>query len=293
MLQLFKKVEIPSKYKSVLNKIDCKWFTWSDNFRKEIPRLKQQLKKVKTVDFIFLKKYKQYNYTYQVNIKKLDPDFIEVFTQYTRSLLKCRPGQKIYFFTNLIDNDINGRLYHFIIALFRSIIVKINMNDASALYSPLTTGKHESEFPLHCDLYIPNILFNVFEKVPDNFSGASIFVKTEVLLKEVIPFIRIVPIETVKRIRSFIYGTRTDDNYDEFYSLLYNKEYPWARTLKKELHKRKFKIRLLKGQGYMIDDTVWMHGRGKTIGGVSSKRLHRLIFAINKYCKVSNANSTY
>ncbi|HET9055740.1 MAG TPA: hypothetical protein VFN30_02715 [Chitinophagaceae bacterium] len=280
MRQLFKEIQIPAKYMSVLKEVDCKWFTWSDSFREEIPRLKQQFKRLKSIDFIFLKKYKEYNYTYQVNIKKLDSDFIDVFIEYTRSLLKYNPRHRIYFFTNLIDEDINGRLYHFIIALFRSVIVKISKNDSSALYSPLTAGKHESEFPLHCDLYIPKILFNIFEKVPDNATGASIFVKTDVLFKDVIPFIKMVPIEVVKKLKSFIYGARTVDNYDEFFSLLYNEKHPWAISLKTELHKRKLKIRLLKGQGYMIDDTVWMHGRDKTIGGVSSKRLHRLIFNI-------------
>jgi hypothetical protein len=278
MRQLFKKIETPSKYLSVLKGVDCNWFTWSDDFRQEIPEIKQQLKKVKSVDFIFLKKYKEYNYTYQVNINKLDPNFVKIFTEYAICLLKCNPRRRISFFTDLIDENINGRLYHFIIALFRSIIVKVTKDDTNALYSPLTAGKKESEFPLHCDLYIPKILFNIFEKVPDNSTGASIFVKTEVLFKEVIPFIKIIPPEIKRKLKSFIYGARIFDNYDKFYGLLYNEEHPWAKKLKKELHNRKLKIRLVKGQGYMIDDTIWMHGRDKTVGGVSSKRLHRLIF---------------
>jgi len=41
-----------------------------------------------------------------------------------------------------------------------------------ALYAPLTPGNN-GEFPLHCDMYIPKRLFNVFDDVPDDDSGAS------------------------------------------------------------------------------------------------------------------------
>lgn len=277
-MQLFKETEAPGKLPASIKALHCKWFTWSDSFREKIPDLKQQLKRAKTVDFVFLKKYKDYNYTYHVNLDKLDPRFMREFIPYARYLLKFNPGKQIYFFRDLIDAELNGKLFHFIISLLRAAIVKLTRNETQALYSPLTAGKNENDFPLHCDLYIPKILFNVFEKVPDNpSSGASLFVETGVLFNKVIPSFPM-PKDKKAKLRSFVYGNRAKDNYDEFYSILYGEQYPWADKLKKALHKHKLRIKLWKGQGYMLNDTVWMHGRDKTTGGVSSKRLHRLIF---------------
>jgi hypothetical protein len=43
------------------------------------------------------------------------------------------------------------------------------------------TGRDVGEFPLHADLYLPKVLFNVFDHVAEDDSGASLFLSLTAL----------------------------------------------------------------------------------------------------------------
>ncbi len=254
------------------------WLTWSDTFRKSHADFDKQLSKISEVEFIYLSKYKDYNYSFSVALSKLDKSFLHDFRNYAYSLFHFDPADSIVFFTNLIDRKINAKLFHFLFALFRSTLTEITNDKMGALYSPLTSGKQESEFPLHCDLYIPKILFNVYEHVPLDASGSSAFLELSELFDVVIPKLKKVPAGTVQRMKRLIYDDIRKDNYDELFELLYDEKYDWSEKIHQVMDKHKFSIKLHKGEGYMLNDRIWMHGRNKTSGGISPKRLHRLIF---------------
>jgi hypothetical protein len=44
------------------------------------------------------------------------------------------------------------------------------------------------------------------------------------------------------------------------------------------MEQRQLRIKLYAGQGYLLSDRAWLHGRDAPRGGVPINRLHRLVF---------------
>ena len=152
-----------------------------------------------------------------------------------------------------------------------------NIHDTNgALYAPLGhTGGAPSEFPLHCDLYVPVRLWNVFDEVPAaGRGGSSIFLRTTELMALAaqcgVPNATRIQLNDCLKIDG-------RDRYDEFYGLLYN-DTPSSRELDRRMRSASYRIRLNRGEGYLIHDRIWMHGRTMTENTVTRNRLHRLTF---------------
>ena len=135
---------------------------------------------VKRPELLHIKKHRDYNYTYSVDLSKEDRVFIDEFKHFALSLYYFDAKDHLNLFTGLIDKSIKDQNYHKITALIRAILVSELKDPMSALYAPLTPGKNQSDFPLHCDLYIPKTLFNVFGQVASDGSGRSTFLRLEI-----------------------------------------------------------------------------------------------------------------
>jgi hypothetical protein len=275
MPALFKKIAAPSRQQLPGKPIP--WYTWSDDFLEFVPAIKKAHKKAGDPLFLHLKHFKMYNYTFSSPLDKLDEGFINDFIPFCRAIRQQRLGNRILFFDNLINQKINGGLFHYIIGLFRSTLSRINKDEMSALYAPLTVTTHEDDFPLHCDLYIPRVLWNVFEEVAPGDDGASTFLTTKDFFEKVAPHSGM-PAGVVKKLRKLIYIENNKDRYEDFFSLLYDNSNSWTNDLKEQINLHVQRLKFRKGQGYMIHDRLWMHGRDRCYGQVTGKRLHRLIF---------------
>jgi hypothetical protein len=108
--------------------------------------------------------------------------------------------------------------------------------------------------------------------------GASHFVTTANLINKHMPGLGTINTRTIRRAERILKDEKGKDRYEEFYSLLYDEDQRWSAELQKVLFKESICQKFNKGQGYMINDRVWMHGRGATKGLVNGKRLHRLVF---------------
>ena len=272
---LFQETNSPIKHRTYTNRHDIVWYSWAPYFLKEVNALKKYLTHDK-IKFIYLKKYKDYNFSYTLNLSKLDKGFVEHFKHYAYALHHFDTYDQVLFFHDLINDKINGKLFHSIFSILRALLVEITQDEMGALYSPLTSGKKENDFPLHCDLYIPTILFNVMENVSKDNSGHSIFLRIDDLFNYVLPETKKIDRHSIATLKKLVKGDVREDNYDKFYGLLYHES--WASTVKEVSAKYRLRIKLDKGEGYMLNDRIWMHGRDKTNGGVSTKRLHRLIY---------------
>jgi hypothetical protein len=67
-------------------------------------------------------------------------------------------------------------------------------------------------------------------------------------------------------------------HYTEFFNLLHGHEHSWVNELDKKFRARQMRIKMKKGEGYLINDRMWLHGREPTALPVTKKRLHRFIF---------------
>jgi alpha-ketoglutarate-dependent taurine dioxygenase len=70
---------------------------------------------------------------------------------------------------------------------------------------------------------------------------------------------------------------KEEDRYDAFYGMLYGDSAAHL-LLDRRMRSACFKIRLRRGEGYLINDRRWMHGRTMTARSVTRNRLHRLTF---------------
>ena len=148
----------------------------------------------------------------------------------------------------------------------------------AALYAPLgTTGSGAGAFPLHADLYVPEILWIIFDEVPQGRSGASLFAPASALLG-LLDQVPEIPAATRALVRACFEGPAVEDQFDTLFSLLYGGRELWRRTLRRSLRVYQVQIKLHRGQGYLLHDRAWLHGRATPRGGVAAERLHRLIF---------------
>ena len=273
---LFRKTDLPA-FNTPYG--DVSWCTWSDEFRAFMSELKQnnsfaQLKP----DLIFIERFNEYNYTHHIDFSSiLSVDKHKQFQVYAESLYAIDLPQQLLFFTGLIDNEITAEDMHTLFAVLRSSIVTRYNNEMEALYTPLTVS-NKGYFPLHCDLYIPRTLFNVYENVPSDSSGASIFMTTENLLLNILPGLKTMPDAVKENIEKVIGHNEPVDQYQELYKLLHKRDNAWYKELKEKLENGTFAIKFEKGQGYMLSDRKWLHGRMKPSGALTKKRVHRLVF---------------
>ena len=117
----------------------------------------------------------------------------------------------------------------------------------------------------------------MYENVATDNSGHSIFLKLDTFFNIILPGIPSFDKKKIKYLSDLVYKNERQDNYTKFFGILYDDE-KCANQIKELQTKYRLKIRLRKGEGYILNDRIWMHGRDKTNGGISSKRLHRLIY---------------
>jgi hypothetical protein len=258
------------------------WLTWSPKFRKTFLRAKK-LKGYDLIspELIFLQGFQDYNYSYDV-VGTTGPvdQLLAMLEPFAAALYQIEINDSIYFLDKLIDEDISADDLSVILSILRKIIVARYKDKMEALYTPLT-ATNTGQFPLHCDLYIPKRLLNIYEVVAKDDSGKSIFMPMQTFMEKVLPFVDEMPARTKSEIASIINSNKYEDNYEHFYEILHGRANPWFARLKHLMSLNAVEHKFEKGQGYLLHDRKWLHGRTKPNGTFSVKRVHRLVFNSN------------
>jgi hypothetical protein len=279
IVKLFEPVEPPREHgKLPINKF-ASWLTWSAEFRPVCRAWEKHIAKLKKPQFIRLLGGRPYDYTFSLCHARIDGKLAKDLDHFVNDLYEWDVPRQITLLTGIIGEDLSGRGLHYLFAYFRDKLAQLTGNPICALYAPLSP--RQFDFPLHADLYIPKVLFNVFEDVPDDDSGASLFLSVS-SLKRLLPGVRSLPGERRADILKFLTDEHETDLYSEFYGLLYGSEHEWNKELAEKMLLKHLRIKLKRGQGYIIHDRRWLHGREAPTGGVPPKRLHRLIFNTRK-----------
>jgi hypothetical protein len=255
------------------------WYTWSDAF-KEMFRDARHLEAFRnlTPAIEHIKGFDEYNYTYTISAAQIaNLANLKTWQQCARDLYNFHHDTGLVFLTDLISKDMTAEEFHKVFTLFRSLIVHDCNDEMESLYTPLTPS-NKGFFPLHCDLYIPKKLMNVYEAVPSDKSGASLFLRMDTLIDTILPRTTRMPAAIRRKISSLINLEDRSDKYDMFYNLLNDTDNPWYRELLRRTTHHRFQIKFQKGQGYLLYDRRWLHGRTKPNGGLTIKRVHRLVF---------------
>jgi hypothetical protein len=292
-MDIFQRIDAPRKQASLAINSHANWYTWSPHLLPVFkawgrfarshrpPRLRHVLRGESF-----------YDYTYTMQHGTLpDPDLARQIRLIAEGLQKLRLGRKITLLTELLSTSLGARALHFLLAHVRDILAELGGDNHDALYAPLgSTGKDQKAFPLHADLYRARVLLNIFDRVPKGGSGASLFLPVSVF-RQLLLEVPGCPTAAVRNLKRCLSEEVTTDRYHQFYSLLYGSHEAWARELRGSMRKCQFRIRLERGQGYLIHDRKWLHGREAPEGGVSKWRLHRLVFDTHETKPTSSSSA--
>jgi hypothetical protein len=261
------------------------WFTWSRQFRDFLADSVEWLDRLPEPNLRKIDGLGEYGSTFHLAV---EPP--RELTDFALSLCRIKQPAGVMLFTRLLSEPLDGRLLRRVFALLRTSIANILGDERYSLYAPLgTTGMRAGDFGLHADLYMPEILFNVFENVPGDGSGASEFLPVRTLLG-LTDEIDAVPKRARARLKACFRDARRADRFNELYGLLHYTERPWAKSLRAAMSDGRRSILLGAGEGYLLHDRTWLHGRTAPTGGVPVSRLHRLVFntlALQRKIKVS------
>ncbi len=275
----FERIEPPANQKRLRINRYASWHTWSPEFRAVLKHWGKEVRALPAPTLIHLAGGQPYDYTLSLRLTSFErsPVMRNLFP-FARGLFECPAPTGIMLFSGLLVDGLLDRVgLRYLFAFFRDVLARLAGNEMYAFYAPLgATGRFAAEFPLHADLYIPQLLLNVFDDVAADSSGQSLFLSAR-KLRSLLGKIPSIPLPVRTRIRSCLTGNLDGDRYEEFFELLHGTE-PWTAALELAMDAAAMKIKLRSGQGYLIHDRTWLHGRDAPVGGVRPRRVHRLIF---------------
>ncbi len=276
-MKLFQSIAPPSERRSNRIHAVAEWWTWSDSFCESLPSILEMARNPSLKPRISrIPGLKRYDYTYSALHTDAGRCLAEALSPWAASLQRLKPRAGLWLMRDLMLPGMTSADLRLLFTGLRDALTPNVTDNTGALYAPLgDTGGPPTEFPLHCDLYVPQRLWNVFDDVPaTGRRGASIFLRTTDLLKFADE--SGVSSSDQHELRAYLKPGH-GDRYDAFYSLLYS-DRPGFAELDKRMRAASFRIRLKRGEAYLLDDRTWMHGRTLTARSVTRNRLHRLVF---------------
>jgi len=255
----------------------AKWYTWSGPFRELLHALSPALRALSSPRLSRVRGLTLYNQTYSWPPQRLERPLRERFGSFVDAFAAIRPGRKLMLFDRLIGPHLDSQALHALLALLRGALVMRAGDPRAAMYTPLgEVGEVAGGFPLHADLYIPPFLFNVFDNVATQEGGVSTFLPV-VTLRKLIPSIWSLPALQGRTILTLLDHAVQKDQFEVLYDLLHG-HHRWVGALERAMERRQLSIRFAPGQGYLLHDRKWLHGRAATKGNVPIDRVRRLVF---------------
>lgn len=256
------------------------WHSWSDEFRDFLFHASGELNRFPPPPTRRIKRLSRYNYTFSLPPQAWKDNFLrDQLKGFTQSLAATRPRRKLMLFDGLLGPNLDGRRLHVLFALARGALVESAADEFAAMYTPLgDTGSDVGDFLLHADMYVPQYLFNVFDHVPPKTGGSSTFLPV-LMLKRIIDRQARLPTSAARRLIAMFESKSRNDLYERCFDLLHG-QHPWVSELEQDLADHQLTIPLRSGQGYLLHDRSWLHGRNKPSGGVTASRIRRLIYGI-------------
>jgi hypothetical protein len=255
------------------------WHTWSDEFCAFLVRAADEFAGFPAPPIMRLNHLSEYNYTFSLlPAEWKDSSLCKEFEAFVRSLAGTRPRRKLMLFDRLLGPHLDGQKLRVLFALTRGTLVQMANSEFAAMYAPLgNIGVDVGDFLLHADLYVPQYLFNVFDNVRATTGGASTFLPVP-RLKQIATQVKM-PSSAARTLLSMFEKDSKSDRFEKCFDLLHG-EHRWVPQMEECFAAHQLKIPLRSGQGYLLHDRSWLHGRNKPTGGVEANRVHRLIYGM-------------
>jgi hypothetical protein len=177
----------------------------------------------------------------------------------------------------MLDPPMSSAILHRWFALVRAGMARLEADPRAALHAPVKTEREDAGFRLHCDLFLTERLWVIFDSVGEKRCGRTLLLPRR-NLDAAIARNRLVPASERRRLQALLDRRVHGDGFDEFYDWIHSPANPWTRSLSRRMNRERWAIRLYRGEGYMLDDRRWLHGRTSVKGSVSTKRFRRLVY---------------
>ena len=275
-MEIFEAIEPPKRLRRNRFASGAAWWTWSMEFRRFLREWRAYAGEAGAPVMKLVGRRRPYGQTYAHRVESGPLD--RELNGFARSLMRSGSRGMFVCLAGLLDRTCGRRAVHLLFAAMRESIVVQRGDSRAALYNPLgSIGADEGDFPLHADLYAPRFLFNLFDDVPGDGSGASVFLGHGEF-RRVLRETSSLAATWRQRILRCLAPVVSGDRYDEFWSLLHGPGRPWRGELVRNLRRAQHLVLFERGEGYLLDDRRWLHGREAPNGGVTRNRIHRLIF---------------
>jgi hypothetical protein len=253
-----------------------RWLTWSEEFRTFVVNHASELRVLSRPRLIEVRGCEPYQWTYDASIGQLDWLDGRTRRSLARVLTKVTPGHDLWVLDRLIDDQIDSRMLLALFVLFRACLVDQADDPSRAMCRPVPRASHDRGFPLHADLFVHQKLMLAFDDVAAE-GGASLFLPVESLIRLLRGNPKC-PVGIQRRIVSLLTRRHRVDRFDELFDLLHERKYPWVPALQRGMARAQILLQLRQGQGYLIDDRHWLHGRSPSTIPVTTRRFRRLAF---------------
>jgi hypothetical protein len=250
------------------------WYTWSPEARAMLHRLGAAVAHLENTKLqMFEEAGLRYGIYHQSRAALPDRELAAGIEALGEALMQyVLPEEGIVLMRDLLDDTINGAVIHHLFSLLA------DCPGDKIIYAPIVPSNgFGGAFPLHSDLFRVGALFSVFDRVPEDPTGASTFLPTVQLLA-ILTGLDCVPPHVTERIASLLRDRTGDDHFDELFELLHDRRHPWTAKIDEILGKKRSLAKLRRGEGYLVDDRKWMHGRTGQRAQVTCDRMHRLAF---------------
>jgi hypothetical protein len=259
-----------------LHRPGVKWLTWSKSFRQFVSTFRSELRAISKPTTVEVPGCEPYALTYHVPLSRLTWLRNSEMRYLARAMEATTPGPSLYVLDRLMDDEIDSDVLLSLFVMFRACFVHTSGEPSRAMCRPVNAVSRDPGFPLHADLFVHRRLMLVFDDVADR-GGASLFLSVAVLTRlvrdneECPPAVR-------RRIASLLQDRRSVDCFDELFDILHNQKHPWVPALERRMSDHQMVLPLRRGQGYLLDDSAWLHGRKASDIPVRMGRFRRLAF---------------
>jgi hypothetical protein len=194
-------------------------------------------------------------------------------------LSRWRARRQCWFFRDMLDPPFHAGRIRPVIAALRTALCALARDKRAALYAPVSPERKDIGFNLHADLFLTTRLWLVFDEVPDDETGASLFLSRADLFR-LLRSIPGVPERVVRQVELLMTQPIARDSFDRLYAILHGENHDWNLLLTSGLQQEVTVVPFARGEGYLIDDREWLHGRNAVSRAVTARRFHRLTFGL-------------
>ena len=245
----------PAKHRGATASLGGSWCTWSRSFRTLVQDLELAGALSRRTRFATVSGCEPYDQTYAVALHSVPEELEARLRSCIRDFTKFRPKARIVLLRDMLFPRLNRHKTRVLFALIRNVMTSALGSEAACLYAPVNPKSDDEGFPLHADLFQTQRLFIVFDEVPTDGSGSSLFLARRDLLRNLAA-----DAEKANRrhvgVRHLLTTPVKRDSFDRLYSLLHKQG---ART--KEWKDKAHRILFGSGEGYLLNDRYWLHGR--------------------------------